>query len=217
VIALIRYLLADLLRTQRLIAPLLLYLAVLAVLYSGDAGGPLPAYAATAGALYPVAAWLAVVVAGGEEPAQRAVTTVAAGGWARMLGGVLGAALVLDAGLVVLGTLVPVVVNPHPYPPVDVLAGAVGHVVCGVTGTAVGLLFGRPLVRRVGVSVLGVVAAVAVTFGLRHHSPVGAVLTGLGSDQPPDLTPVLGLAAGSAALVLAAATTLVYLLGRSRL
>ncbi len=54
-IALCRYQLADFLRSQRWVPPLLAYLIVLGLVYSLDAGPSVPAYGVTAVAVFPIA------------------------------------------------------------------------------------------------------------------------------------------------------------------
>ncbi|MFC0071534.1 hypothetical protein ACFFQW_47615 [Umezawaea endophytica] len=178
-IALVRYLAVDLLRSQRYLPPLLLHCAVLGMMFSGDAGDALFAYAGSCALIYPVAAWFGVVVATTEDPIQRTVTAVTAGGWGRVA---VAQALLAAVGVVVLSviaTVWPVVTNPHPYSLAEVGLGAVAHLVCGFTGVGVGMLCSRPVIGRAGPSLLAVVAVVAVTFKVGQATPVGAVLGGL--------------------------------------
>ncbi|MYR58669.1 hypothetical protein GTY54_21325, partial [Streptomyces sp. SID625] len=93
-IALIRYTLATVLHTQRYLAPLLLFTGLLGVL-TVNGGGPLPpAYASSAGALFVCSTWLTVALMSLDEPSQRAIVVVSAGGRSlRVLLAVIGAAL----------------------------------------------------------------------------------------------------------------------------
>ena len=59
-LAVARFLAADVLRSQRYLLPLLVYAAVLGVLFGNDPGPPPGPWAASALALYPLAAWFAV-------------------------------------------------------------------------------------------------------------------------------------------------------------
>jgi hypothetical protein len=66
-----RYLLALLLGEQRVLLPVVAFLAVLGVLFGGDPGPPPTPWAVSALVAYPVAAWIALVVADVEDPVQR--------------------------------------------------------------------------------------------------------------------------------------------------
>ncbi|MEJ2856703.1 MULTISPECIES: hypothetical protein [unclassified Saccharothrix] len=180
--ALVRYLLADVLRTQRWLPPLLLFGAVLAMLNSSDAGPPLSAYAGTCVFVYPVAVWLTIVIATAEDPVRRSVT-VATAGWGRV-----HAAVAVLSGLAVLvvaalATLVPLLTQPRPYPLPVVLIGFVALLVCGLTGVGVGVLCARPVVTQHGWSVLLAVALVFAAFLFGQVPPIGNVLGALGRDS----------------------------------
>lgn len=91
--AVARYLAADVFRSQRTLIPLFLYAIVIGLLLSDSPGPPPGVWPATALALYPAATWLALIVANTEDPAQRIVTTIAAGGPGRLAAGTLFVAL----------------------------------------------------------------------------------------------------------------------------
>ncbi|WP_199440089.1 hypothetical protein [Umezawaea beigongshangensis] len=199
-IALLRLLGADVLRSQRYLAPALLYCAVLGMLYSGDAGTVLPAYAGSCALIFPVGAWLAVVISTAEDPVLRTITVVTAGGWGRVLAAVatLTAATVLLFAIV--ATALPVLTNPHPYTLADVRTGLLAHLVCGFSGAAAGLLLSRPLITRTGVTLLACTAVVVVTFLAGRSTPVGLALWMLGH-QDVSVPALLGLLALSVALL----------------
>lgn len=205
-IALVKYLVADILRGQRYLAALLVYSAVLAMLYTGDAGASLPAYAGSCALIFPVAAWFAVVFASAEDPIQRSVTVVAAGGWGRVLSAVAALTVVVVAVLALLATWWPVLTNPHPYTVSDVVVGYAAHLVCGLNGAGVGLLLARPVIARSGHTFLWVTAVVVVTFAVGRATPVGVVLEFL-ADQRVSV-PALAFS-GVFALVLLAAAVVV--------
>lgn len=210
--ALVRYLAVDLLKSQRYLPPLLLHCAVLGMMFSGDAGEALFAYAGSSALIYPVAAWLGVVIATTEDPIQRTVTAVTAGGWGRVAS---AQALLAGAGtvlLAVIATLWPVFTNPHPYSLAVVGLGMAAHLVCGFTGVGVGMLCSRPVISRTGPSVLAVVAVVAVTFKVGQATPVGAVLGGLARQ---DLG-VLPVAAVAAVLLVVVSALVAWRLGPRR-
>jgi hypothetical protein len=206
VIALVRYLIADIVRSQRYLAALLAYCAVLAMLYTGDAGASLPAYAGSCALIFPVAAWFAVVFASAEDPVQRTVTVVAAGGWTRVLSAVAALTVVVVAALALLATLWPVLTNPHPYTVLDVVVGYAAHLVCGLNGAGLGLLLARPVIARSGYTFLWVTAVVVATFAVGRATPIGVVL-GFLADQRVSV-PALAFSGIFAVVLLVAAVAL---------
>ncbi|MBP2337072.1 hypothetical protein JOF41_003250 [Saccharothrix coeruleofusca] len=203
--ALVRYLLADVLRSQRFLAPVMVFLAVLGMLYASDAGVPLVAYAGSCVLIYPVAVWLTVVVATAEDPVRRSVTVVAAGGWGRVQGAVAVSAALCACLLALVATGVPVLTQSRPYPPEVVAQGFGAHLVCGLTGVGVGLLCARPVITRLGWGVLAATALVVLPFPLGRVPPVGSVLGALNDQR--DVLPVL-LVSGACALALLVIATL---------
>ncbi|HEY0639549.1 MAG TPA: hypothetical protein VGD67_18020 [Pseudonocardiaceae bacterium] len=209
VLAVARYLTADLVRSQRFLLPPVAYAGVLAVLFTGDPG-PAPAYwAASALAAYPVATWLTIVVAGGEDPVQRTVTVASAGGHAVVAGATVLVALAGDVVLVALAVLAPLIATPGPVVPHLGLAIA-AHLACALAGTAVGLLTGRPLLHRVGWSFCVAALVVLVTGTQGSWPPVGTAVTALsdGGAAP------LGAVALAAALVAASAVVTIAVYSR---
>jgi hypothetical protein len=198
VTALVRYLLADLARSQRWVAPMAVYLVLVGVL--GAAGGA----AATTGSvlaapLFPLAAWLAWVAAGCEDPVLEAVTATAAGGLRRarlgkLLTGV-GAAGLLALPAVAL-TVARVPREPRVWAAV-VLALAANV----IGGAAVGFACARPVVPRRGLSVVLIALVSVVELIVPGLPPTRATLQLLaGGDTGP--------AALAGLVVVAAATTL---------
>lgn len=203
-LAVARYLGADVLRAQRWLLPLLVQAAVVGVLFGGDPGPPPVPWAATALVTYPVAAWFALVVAHVEDPVRRTLTASAAGGWGPLAGGTLLVALAGDVVLVAVAVLWPVLLGGYAYPPVTVLLGVVAHVATAVTGTAVGLLCARPVVTRIGRSVLLGVTVVVVTAVQPWLPPVGTAVRALSDAGPaPVLDAALAVALACAAAALA--------------
>lgn len=194
-LAVARFTAADVLRSQRYLLPLLAYAAVLGVLYGGDPGPAPGPWAASALALYPAAAWLAVVVANTGSPEQRPVTVAAAGGYARVTVATMLVALAGALVLAVLPVLVPLTVGRYPYPGPVVLVGLFAHVACAAAGTAVGLLCARPLVQRIGWSFCLALAIVLITAVQPWLPPVGAAVQAIVSGGPvPVGATLLGLA-----------------------
>jgi hypothetical protein len=206
-LAVARYVGADVVRSQRVLIPVVVYGVVLAVLLSDSVGRPPGVWPATALALYPTAAWLTLVVANIEAPAQRLVTMAAAGGPVRLVTGTVLVALAADSVLVLLSVVVPVVRAADPYPAEAVLSGVLVHVATATTGTAIGVLCARPLVTRIGWSFLLAVSVVTVTAVQPWLPPVGSAVRALTSDAPPPFgEALLGLlfVASAAAVAVAA-------------
>jgi hypothetical protein len=201
-VAVARYLLADAVRSQRVVLPVVLQVAVLAVLFGGDPGRLPEPWGASVLTLYPVAAWLALTVAHTEDPVQRDVTVAAAGGAGPVAAGTLLVALAGDLGLAVLSVLWPVVVTPSPAPPSVVLTGLLAHLAAGATGTAVGLLCARPWIRRAGRSLLVGAVVVIATAVQPWLPPVGSTVQALADGAGPGaLVPPTALALLLALLV----------------
>ncbi|MGW0391514.1 ABC transporter [Streptomyces sp. NPDC003042] len=151
---LLRYQGALLLRSQRWLAPLIVYAAFVAV--GVRAGEPaLDSLGYVAAGLVPQTAWLVRICVTNEPPAARHCAAAAVGpprlhaaALLTALGGALLAGTVAGAVALLLG-------DPagHPLPEV-VLAGALAVAVCALTGAAVGALCSRPLVPGRGLAYL---------------------------------------------------------------
>ncbi|MCX5072791.1 ABC transporter [Streptomyces sp. NBC_00513] len=201
--ALLRYQAELLLRSQRWLAPVLLYAALPAI--GVRPGDPMTdSLGLASAALVPVAAWLVRVCVAGEPDAARDCAA-AARGPVRVHAAVLltalgGATIIGCAGAaVVLAVCAPAAAGRGPA----ALAGAGAVLVCALTGTAVGALSGRPLLRGPGLSVaaagLGSLLAL-VTAG----SPARAAVTGLVTGSvaiPVGALAVAAVAAGAAGAV----------------
>jgi hypothetical protein len=183
VISLVRYLAADVLRGQRYLAPLLVFLGVMGMLFSTDAGQPLEAYSGSAALLYPIAAWTAVVVATSEDVVRREITVVSAGGRSRVLTAAALVAVSFALVMALVAAVWPVVTNPHPYTFGEFLVGLGAHAVCALLGVGVGLMFARPVFDSIGRTVLAVFSVVVLTYPLGRATPLGWVLDALGHNQ----------------------------------
>ncbi|WP_394620875.1 hypothetical protein JNUCC0626_17770 [Lentzea sp. JNUCC 0626] len=201
-IALVRYLAADVFRGQRYLAPLLVFLGVMGMLFSSDAGQPLEAYSGSSALLYPIAAWMAVVVATSEDVVRREITVVSAGGWSRVLTAAALVAVLICLVLAVLAAVWPVLTNPHPYTAGEFFVGLAAHTGVALLGVGVGLLFARPVLDSIGRTVLAVFSVVVLTYPLGRATPLGWVLDALGHNRVS--LSLLGMAAVGVALVAAA-------------
>ncbi|MGW2476222.1 ABC transporter [Streptomyces sp. NPDC001665] len=209
--ALIRYQ-ADLLaRSQRWLAPVLLYLAFLAV--GIRSGQPvLDSLGYTAAGMLPVTAWLVRVCLTQEPPAARAVVAAAAGGQPRahlaaLLTGLGGAALLGTAATAVVLAISDPAGTDHsvrvPLAPAGA-AGILATACCVLLGAAAGALCSRPLLHGRGWSIAATVLAALLAL-VTAGSPAKYAVTGLvtgsltGTVHVPAL-PLLGAVAVTAAV-----------------
>lgn len=213
--ALLRYQAALLLRSQRWIAPLVVYAGFVAVgVRPGDRALDSLGYAAAG--LVPQTAWLVRICVGAEPPAARACTAAAAGParvHAAALLTALGGALTAGAAGACFALLCG---GPGGKPPAaTAAAGAVAVLVCALTGAAVGALCSRPMVRGRGLAVLagglGSLLAWVAAFS-PARSAVSALVGAARTDGVP--LPLGSLAA--AVLLAAAAGTAACLLSARR-
>ncbi|QES57245.1 ABC transporter [Streptomyces venezuelae] len=201
--ALLRYHGALLLRSQRWLAPLITYAALVAVgIRPGD---PVPdSLGLVSAGLVPVTAWLVRICVTVEPDAARACTAAAAGpvrvhaaalltaSTGAMLAGAAAAAVALltgDRSGEGLGTAA--------------LAGALAVAACTLTGAAVGALCSRPLVRRRGPGIVAAALGSLLALVLAV-SPARAAVSALVAAGRSG-TVSLPLAALTGALLLAAA------------
>ncbi|MDR7278033.1 hypothetical protein [Catenuloplanes atrovinosus] len=214
-IALVRYSLSMLVRSQGYIAPILLHGTAVTVLTTGDAGPLAETYSACALTLFLSMTWLTVVLINTEDRTQRAMTATAAGGETRVLAGNVLAAASIAVLLMLVGLIYPLYAGRHPITGAGLAVGVIAQLTAGFAGIAVGLLCSRLLIRRTGVAVLVAVGAVGVMVLIRVIPPVAPMLVLLGSEAAPEtmLTPLSGLGAVSVLMVAAAAAT-VHHVGR---
>ncbi|MEV0276359.1 ABC transporter [Streptomyces sp. NPDC050610] len=209
--ALFRYQAELLLRSHRLLPPLILYALFMAIGVQG--GQPiLDSFGYAGVALLFAAAWLVRICVTNEPPAARHVAAAATSPARVHLASVL-TALTCSVLLGTLGTaLVAVISDPRssdrqidvPVGPAT-LAGLLTALACALLGTAVGALCNRPLLRGTGWAVPSTAIAallVLVVDGSPAHAAVTGLVTGSLSGQVA--TPLLPLAATA---VLAAAAT----------
>ncbi|MFF0742163.1 ABC transporter [Streptomyces sp. NPDC004111] len=185
--ALLRYQLALLGRSQKWLAPVLLYAAFLAIGIQG--GQPvLDSLGYGSAILLPVAAWLTRVCVTNEPPAARACVAAATGPGRAHLAALL-TAFGCTAALGALGTGLVLAIskwadteNTVRIDPVAAgAAGLLAAAVCALLGTAVGALGTWPLLRGTGwgvtLTALGALLAL-VTAGSPARSAVTGLVTG---------------------------------------
>ncbi|MFG3043268.1 ABC transporter [Streptomyces sp. NPDC048330] len=202
--ALLRYQSGLLFRSQRWLAPLLLYVAFVGV--GVRAGEPvLGALGFTAAAVLPVAAWSVRICVTQEPPAARNVVAAAAGRGRAHLAALLTGAAWPVAVAVVAVLLVTAAGDRRGVTAFAAAStGLLAALACALTGAAVGALSSRPFLAAPGWSltalVLGSLLALVTTGSPARHA-VTALVTGARSTtaDPPWL-------ACAGALLLAAAT-----------
>ncbi|HEX3788015.1 MAG TPA: hypothetical protein VHW44_09145 [Pseudonocardiaceae bacterium] len=215
-IALVRYALAVMLHSQRYLAPVLLFLAVLAVFTSNDPGPVLPVYALAAAALFSCAAWLTMTLLNIEEPVQRAITAVSAGGSLRALLSWVCVAVLDCLVLSALALLFPWV-DGHSVSGVELLVGVEALVTCALSGVAIGLVCSRLVIRRPGyalLTALGLVLLLVLVRGLPPVNPMFRLLAGTG--RPAGLVTSAGALTGVAVLLLVLGVTVTQLVATRR-
>ncbi|MFJ6013748.1 ABC transporter [Streptomyces sp. NPDC092952] len=209
--ALVRYQAALLARSQRWLAPVLLYAAFVV---TGVAWGQpvLDSLGYAAAGLLPVTAWLVQLCVTQEPPAARTVTAAAVGSPKAHL-----AALLAGAGCAgLLGVLVTPVVLLISRPtgadgtvrvalPPAGAAGLLATACCVLTGAAIGALCTRPLLHRRGWSLTGT-ALLALAALVAGGSPANAAVRGLVTGSRTGVVhPQVGAFAVAAVLAVAVA------------
>ena len=178
--------------SQWFLAPALLFLFVLGIIYAGDAGPPLQAAAVTAITLVPVLTWLSVL-------AHRVDGRELARAFAAHAGGRARAHLATDLGLapfavvLALAALVAPLISQgsYPHPPLLDVRIVGLHLAAAVFGAGLGSLLA--LIERAGWRLLTAVAVFLVLFVVRN-TPMAPLLKL--STHPTTLqTPVGGPAA----------------------
>jgi hypothetical protein len=204
VTAVARYALADYLRSQRFLPPLVAWLGFLAVLYAVGTGPVLPAFGLSSAVVLPVAAWTTVSLHNTEDPLQRAVTVVNARGHHRVVAGRTCAVVVCLIALTAAALVWPMAADGRLYDGADLAAGAAAHLVCGLTGIALGTCCARPVVRRQGHAfALACGLSLAALVG-RRLSPANTAVRLLDGDPRTPPGGELALLTGAAVLMVVA-------------
>ncbi|MFD8973621.1 MULTISPECIES: ABC transporter [unclassified Streptomyces] len=213
--ALLRYQAGLLLRSQRWLAPLLLYAAFLAV--GVRAGEPvLGALGFSAAALVPVTAWCVRICLTQEPPAARNVLAAAAGRSRGHLAALLtGTALPGLLGVLAVLGLTAIGDRRGVGAPAATGAGLLATAACVLTGAAVGALTARPFLKAAGWSVAALVTGSLLAL-VTTGSPAKHALTALvtGSRTATAQLPWLACAG---AVLLAAATAVLACRATARL
>jgi hypothetical protein len=212
--ALIRYQLADLLASQRWVAPLLTYLAFLGFFYASDAGPAVPAFGVTALLLLPVAAWLTRQLFSVEDDAARQVSAAAAGGPVRVQRALVCSAIAAQLPLVAVAVISAWAGDhAHVRTAGTLTGGLIVHLVFATAGVGLGAIVARPLLRPAGTAALLIVAVFVLSL-IIPWSPVFQAARTLQSDPVhhfranlfPWLAGLVGLGLAGAAVSLVAAS-----------
>lgn len=209
-IALVRYMSTALLLSQRYLAPLLLFLGLVAVLTSSDTGPLTATYASVAGVMLPCSAWLTMTLIGLEDQPHRSIVVVSAGGHLRVLLAMVGTAAMWCLLLTAAGLVLPLMFGTHTPGLADLALGIEAQLTCAFAGMAIGLVCSRLVFRRQGYAlVIALVLLLAVLLG-KGVSPVSIMLTHLQNapDSADALVPMRALLAVAAGfMVVGAAIT----------
>jgi hypothetical protein len=185
-IALIRYSVAGFARSQRYLPPVLLFVTAVVVLTTNDLGPLVSSYAACALAQFVCLVWLTIALVNAEDPIQRSMTAVAAGGSWRVLAASVWSALLACLALTVVGLLYPLWGGPHSPTGTAILVGTGAQLTGGVAGIAVGLVCSRLVVPRPGYALVAALCLIGVVVLVPPVPPVRPVMRLLGSARAPD-------------------------------
>lgn len=198
--ALLRYRLATLIRSQRWVAPAVLFVVVVAIATWDDTGPLLPLYAICAVTLLAAATWLGMATMNLDDSAQRAVIVVAVGRRPAVASQV--AAAMLGCGfLAAVGVVLPVAVGHHAVTPAALLLGAAAQLGCACTGVGIAMLCCRWMLPRPGYAVLAAVTLVVLAVLVPHVSSVNPLLRAVSGDHPTTLV-ILALDVAAVAVLL---------------
>ncbi len=200
-----RYVFADLFRSGRWLPPVAIYFVLLAVLGVGDPKTLLGSAALTAGLLYPVGVWLTIAVVSCEDPTQSSVTYAAGRGIIRVRLAKLLLAYVLTECLAVLAVVDLASGVPH-VTDAAVAEALVAHLLAGLLGVALGGVCSPPLVRRTAQQFLFAALVVLISLLPLRFAPMWRLIKVLGVADPTQLPLRLSVCA-AVFLSLAAATT----------
>lgn len=174
-IALMKYVGRDTLRSQRWVAPVLCFAAIDAII-GAQTGSVLPSYATGAAALLFIATWLTVVIINNEDPIQQSITEVCSGGQTKVRLSKLTVSLLIAVVLGVLGMVAPTIVSGSPVTVKVAIAGICAQLITAVTGVTFGAICSRPIIRRRSWSVLlGVLLGMATVL-IPHGPPTRQLL-----------------------------------------
>lgn len=209
---LVRMRLTAFVGSGRIVAPAILSLAVLGVLYGGGSSLAAPAYGYSATIFFPVLAWMVKLLLDTEPDVQRRLARVAVGTRRELTAGLLAASL---AGLIlcVFAMVVPLAIGairpPEPHEPSmlsGILLGALAHLLALAGALSLGALSSRVVAGTLAKGLMLLVggAILVIILGLSHSvapwlvPPVMATARALNADTLPDAARVTLLTAWTA-------------------
>ncbi|NUR31080.1 MAG: hypothetical protein HOV83_35420 [Catenulispora sp.] len=218
--ALIRYTLANLFISQRFVPPTFLFLVLLAVLTSSDAGPLVTVYAAASGCLLAASVWITVAIANAEDPVGRGVLLVNARRTSDIVIAIASAALLYEVALSGIGLVYPLATGHHRVTASGLVIGGIAEFTCALVGTGLGLVCARPVIVRTGVSTLAGIAMVLAVLLVKALPPVSPMLRRMTGGSAAhttvdDVLPFTGFAILGAA-ALCGCGVLAHRLGRRR-
>lgn len=189
-IALVRYTAAVMVRSQRYLPPVLLFVVCMGTFAHGAGVEPvLPIFAPMTAVAFVCAAWLTIALVTAEDPVQRAITAVNAGrSWPPLVAVVL---VVLATSVVLIAVLLalPIVLGNRAVGVADLLAGAVALLTGAGFGVAIGLPTSRLVIRRPGHALLATLLLLMGFLLVRGLPPVNTLITLLTREgaEPADM------------------------------
>jgi len=178
VIALIRYTFATVLHTQRYLAPLLLFMGLMGVLTVNGSGPLPPAYASSAGSLFICSTWLTIALMSLDDPPQRAIVVVTAGGRSlTVLLAAISTALLSCLVLMAFGLFFPLWMGDYVVTTTDLLLGLEAQLTCALVGIAIGVLCSRLVFKRQGYALIAALALVMGALFAKGMPPVNRLFT----------------------------------------
>jgi hypothetical protein len=214
-IALVRMRLTGFVRSGRALAPLILGLVILGVIYGGGSSTAASAYGYSAVTLFPLLAWQTKLLLDAEPDVQRRLARITVGARREAAAGLV-AAVVFGLGVCAVAMVAPVPFHaihgpaPGTHEPsltAGIAAGVLAHVLAVLTAAGLGALASRAVTReiRIGVTVLVAGVVLAVVLGLRDSvapwlvPPVMAMARDLNGDLLPSTATFVLLAAWAVA------------------
>lgn len=206
-IALIRYVAADLVRSQRSLPPVMVFLTVLAIVNTQNPGPLLPAFGSTATVLCAVAAWLTITVMNSEDPTSRTITAVTCGSYRRLVWARVSTCLIVMVALAVVAVAWTMEVSSHDRTAAAFATGVVGHLICAAVGLSIGLLCSQPVINHLASALCAALVPVVVVLIVPWVSPVHPTLRLLLNANTPNrglAVDLAGLGAATAAFLVVA-------------
>jgi hypothetical protein len=217
VTALYRYLLADLIRGQRYLPPLVAFGVVVVVGSRGDGGPLLPLYGLWTGAMLVCSVWLTMVVLADEDPVQERITIVNAPRRWHPLAAAVALTLSFCLLLTIVGLVFPLVVGVRLVSAADLLVGGVSQLAAACMGATVGMFCSRKVIPRPGYALLSAALLVLALLLVRRIPLVNALIQLLAEgDRAAALGPQVAAIGAASIALLAGGIAVVQKIDRRR-